>query len=243
MDALGAVDDAVDVWLSPVGDGPADEGLALLDTDERQRWERFVFDADRRLYAHAHALLRRTLSRYRGQAPRSWRFAAGPWGRPEIAGDDGDGLRFNLTHCRGLAVVAVTRGRTVGVDAEAIDRPLDWDGVAGYAFGPAERQELDSVPESRRPALFFTLWTLKEAYVKARGLGLSLPLGDFRVQADPPGIIPAADDPDRWLAACFQPGPGHRVSLAVPRNPDGSAPPVRWYDAQTLCRIDRPMIA
>lgn len=211
-------DGVIEVWTRPVGSGPDDAGLDLLDAGERTRWERFRFADDRRIYASAHALLRRALSAHAPRDPRDWRFVAGPWGRPELApGQGADGLRFNLTHCRGLVACAIARGRLVGIDAEALDRPLDHGELAAAVFTPAERRQLEAASGGRRAETFFALWTLKEAYVKARGLGLSLSLQAFAVQADPPAITPAADDPDLWFAALARPTPRHLMALAAPR--------------------------
>lgn len=227
----------LEVWTQPVDSGPDDAGLDLLDAGERARWGRFVFPEDRRLYAAAHALLRRVLSRHAPRDPRDWRFVAGPWGRPELAPGQGAGeLRFSLTHCRGLVACAVARGGPVGVDAEALDRRLDVAAIADTVFTPAERAWLDAAPGGQRAEAFFALWTLKEAYVKARGLGLSLPLTAFSVRAEPPGITPAADDPDLWHAELQRATPRHFVAVAAPRTAGLVA--VRWHAVPSSGRID-----
>ena len=206
----------VHVWVRPVPPGPEDEGLDRLDPEETARWHRFRRPETRRLFAAAHALLRAALSRYAAVDPRDWRFAADAHGRPHLTGPE-TGLTFNLTHTDGLAACAVARGLAVGIDAERPDRRLDLDGMARVAFADPERAQVAAAPPERRNAVFFGVWTLKEAYIKARGLGLALPLKSFSVTVEPPSITPAADDPQAWDATLARPTPDHLLALAVPR--------------------------
>ncbi|HYG91406.1 MAG TPA: 4'-phosphopantetheinyl transferase superfamily protein [Azospirillum sp.] len=208
--------DTVYVWIQPVAPGAEDAGLDLLDDTERARWERFLRPEGRRLFAAAHALLRTTLSRYAAVDPRAWRFTAGEHGRPELAGPE-TGLTFNLTHTEGLAACAVTRGIAVGIDAERADRHANLEGMARFAFAESERAQFDAAPPERRGAVFFGIWTLKEAYIKARGLGLALPLKSFAVTVDPPRIAPAPDDTTEWHAELIQPTDEHVLAVAAGR--------------------------
>ena len=208
--------DTAHVWIRPVPPGPEDEGLDLLDPGETARWHRFHRAETRRLFAAAHALLRTTLSRYAAVDPRDWRFAAEAHGRPYLTGPE-TGLTFNLTHADGLAACAVARGFPVGIDAERTDRRLDLDGMARVAFADAERAQVAAAPPERRTAVFFGVWTLKEAYIKARGLGLALPLKSFAVTVEPPSITPSPDDPQAWDATLTRLTPDHLLALAVPR--------------------------
>ena len=204
----------------------------LLTVDEHERMARFVFERDRRSFLLTRALVRTTLSRYASVAPADWRFIANLHGRPEIL-DRPAGvpdLRFNLSHTDGLIACAVTIGREVGVDVEHVGRHLMHD-VAGRHFAPKEVSDLRSLPESEQDRVFFDYWTLKEAYIKARGFGLALPLGDFAFKLNPPdapaiSFEPALeDDPATWQFLQDWPTPTHRLALAVRR--DGRDLPVR----------------
>lgn len=214
---LALAADAVHVWIQPVPPGPEDAGLDLLDESETARWRRFHRPETRRLFAAAHALLRTALSRYAAVDPRDWRFTAGEHGRPDLAGPVETGLSFNLTHTSGLAACAIARGVSVGIDAERAARSLDLDGMARVAFADSERAQMQAAPPERRGDVFFGIWTLKEAYIKARGLGLALPLKSFSVTVEPPGITPSPDDPQVWHAELTRPTAEHRLAVAVPQ--------------------------
>jgi 4'-phosphopantetheinyl transferase len=204
----------------------------LLTTDEHARMARFVFEHDRDAFLLTRALVRTTLSRYAGVAPADWRFIANVHGRPEILDRPAavPDLRFNLSHTDGLIACAVTIGREVGVDVEHTSRHLTHD-IAGRFFAPAEVTDLRSVPADQQPRTFFDYWTLKEAYIKARGFGLALPLADFAFKLDPPhspaiSFEPALDDdPRTWQFVQDWPTECHRLALAVRR--EGNDLPVR----------------
>jgi 4'-phosphopantetheinyl transferase len=227
---------AVHIDLVQTGNADAlarlDAYLALLSPDEHARMARFVFDRDRRAFLLTRALVRTTLSRYASVPPADWQFIANVHGRPEIL-DRPAGvpdLRFNLSHTDGLIACAVTIGREVGVDIEQIHRQVTHD-VAGRFFAPNEVTDLRSLPADEQDKAFFDYWTLKEAYIKARGFGLALPLGDFAFKLDPPNppciaFEPALeDDPATWQFLQDWPTPQHRLALAVRR--DGHDLPVR----------------
>lgn len=204
----------------------------LLSTDEHERMARFVFDRDRLAFLLTRALVRTTLSRYASIPPADWRFINNAYGRPEIL-DRPQGvpdLRFNISHTHGLIACAVTIGREVGVDVEHVNRRLTHD-VAGRFFASSEVSDLHRLPEADQPRVFFDYWTLKEAYIKARGFGLSMPLGDFAFRLDPPNPPEIAfeasldDDPATWQFMQDWPTPQHRFALAVRR--EGADLPVR----------------
>ena len=209
-----------------------DSYSALMTPDEHERMGRFVFDRDRRSFLLTRALVRTTLSRYAAIAPADWRFITNAHGRPEIV-DRPPGvadLRFNISHTDGLIACAVTIGREVGVDVEHIGRRLTHD-VAGRHFSPREVSALRALPAAEQDRVFFDYWTLKEAYIKARGFGLALPLGDFAFKLNPPrppqiAFEPALDDdPATWQFLQEWPTPNHRLALAVRRS--GPDLPVR----------------
>jgi 4'-phosphopantetheinyl transferase len=193
--------------------------LPLLSADERARLERFRFERDRLLFLVAHALLRITLSRCSDVAPEAWQFGAGSHGRPEIAAP-ASRMRFSLSHTQGLAACAVVLDRDIGVDVESLSRETAVD-VAERFFSPREVRELRETPIDDRHGRFLEYWTMKEAYVKARGLGLSLPLdrfsvynsrhGDWRISFEPP----LNDDPARWWLWSSRVGSTHQAALAI----------------------------
>lgn len=204
----------------------------LMSADEHERMARFVFDKDRRAFLLTRALVRTMLSRYAAIPPAAWTFKANAHGRPEIL-DRPPGvpdLRFNISHTNGLIGCAVTIGREVGIDVEHIGRHLTHD-VAGRHFAPSEVAELRALPAEQQPTVFFDYWTLKESYIKARGFGLALPLGDFAFTLKPPNapvitFDPSMkDDPSTWQFLQDWPTPRHRLALAVRR--EGRDLPVR----------------
>jgi len=197
---------------------------ALLTPDEHERMTRFVFERDRQRFLITRALVRTMLSRYASVDPAAWRFITNEYGRPEVL-DRPAGvadLRFNLSHTDGLIACAVTIGREVGVDVECITREVTHD-VAGRFFAAVEVDDLRALPEGEQPRVFFDYWTLKEAYIKARGMGLALPLSDFAFCLRPPApptiaFEPALDDdPSTWQFFQAWPTRTHRLGLAVRR--------------------------
>ena len=201
---------------------------AMLTDEERRRTDRYRFARDRRTGLVTRALVRVTLSRYCDVPPDRWRFRTNDHGRPEIASPDSP-LRFNVSHTEGLVVCLVGRGRELGVDAENLHRDRRWLDLAVRFFAPAEARALRGVPAARQPLRFLEYWTLKEAYVKARGRGLTLPLSGFRfdLPARTPDDIrirftPAIDDdPVRWQFTLGRFGAGHVVATAIDRTGAG----------------------
>lgn len=208
---------------------------SMMSADEHGRMARFVFEKDRRAFLLTRALVRTSLSRYASIAPADWRFIANAHGRPEILDRPGGvpDLRFNISHTDGLIACAITIGREVGVDVEHIGRQLHHD-VASRYFAPSEVTDLRQLPDAEQRLVFFDYWTLKESYIKARGFGLALPLGDFAFKLHPPHppsitFEPSLnDDPDSWQFLQDWPTPQHRLALAVRR--DGRDLPVRIRD-------------
>lgn len=198
----------------------------LLSPDEKARAERFSFANDRRDFIAAHALLRRALSSQHEVEPRDWRFAAGPGGKPELAAAHGGPIRasFNLSHTNGLVACAIGRGADIGIDVEAIDRRADVMALAERYFSAVERADLRARPPADAGRRFIEIWTLKEAFVKATGAGVTRALDafSFGVNDDlavafepPPGDVAAA-----WQFALFAPVERYRLAVAV----RGSAP-------------------
>jgi 4'-phosphopantetheinyl transferase len=203
-----------------------DQYRALLSAEERAREARFHFDADRERFVIGRALVRLQLSRFLGGDPRQWRFEANAHGRPALRSPGrGRPLGFNVSHTRGLVACAVAGTRDVGVDVECVDRALTHD-IADRFFAPAEVAALRAQPDADRRRVFFDYWTLKEAYIKARGMGLALPLRHFAFSLRPPGSPTIAfdpeidDDPGTWQFAQAWPTARHRLALAVRRSGD-----------------------
>jgi 4'-phosphopantetheinyl transferase len=211
----------VHVWTINLGP-PAiemEQLYALLSDDERVRAGRFSFAEHANRYTVARANLRRTLSRYTDVAPSLLQFQYTANGKPFLANAP---IRFNLSHSADLAVVAVTRDREVGIDVERIRRDNDLLDVAERYFAPVERAALRSLTAEDRCFGFFRCWTRKEAYLKARGEGLSMDLHSFSVSLGPPNepaaLIASAEGPaelGRWKFAHLNLQAGYAAALAV----------------------------
>ncbi len=210
----------IHLWFLEVDqDNPAHDatGEAILSAQELQRAARFRFPRDRRLFRAAHTFLRETLGRYLHRSPAELTFLTGSHGRPELACG---GMRFNLTHTNGFAACVITSQADCGVDAEPIDRRTDIELVSKNVFTDEERAAIRSHPEIHRPKQFFQFWTLKEAYIKARGLGLSLPLKEisFQVEDVEPTVSfgpRIADDPAHWRFWSGMATARHHYGVAV----------------------------
>jgi 4'-phosphopantetheinyl transferase len=197
---------------------------SLLAPDELERCERFVHAADQHRFLIARALVRTMLSEYVPRAPRDWRFRIEEYGRPEVAElpAGAPDLRFNLSHTPGLVACGVTAGRDIGVDVENVTRPLTHQ-IPERFFSPQEVADLRALPDEDQQTVFFDYWTLKESYIKARGLGLTLPLRLFTFVRRP-GLAPTIcfapelhDDAGSWQFAQFWPTRDHRMAVAVRR--------------------------
>jgi 4'-phosphopantetheinyl transferase len=157
-----------------------------LSTDERAKADRFRFPKDRSQFIVSRGALRAILSRYLNISSHILRFDYNPYGKPSlIVAQGGNTLRFNLSHSRGMALIAITKNRDIGVDIEGINPNFSCLEIAEKFFSPLENSVLRSLPEHLQPTAFFTCWTRKEAYIKAVGKGLSIPLNQFDVSLAP----------------------------------------------------------
>jgi 4'-phosphopantetheinyl transferase len=218
--------DAVHVWRASL-DQPAErlDGFrATLADDELARAERLRFPEHRSRFVVAHGLLRAILARYLGAEPAEIRFRYGRWGKPFLL-DERDPLRFNMTHSEDMVLFAVTTGCEVGIDVERINPHRAIDRLARRYFSEAENAAFAAVSEAMRGEAFFTCWTRKEAYIKAIGRGLSLPLHLFDVSLapeEPPAILGSREDPEapsRWRVLAVNPGPGYAAAVVVELGP------------------------
>lgn len=209
---------------------------ALLAGSERQRRARYHFEHSRREYLLTRALARTTLSRYADVAPAAWTFRENAYGRPEVDVAGYGWLHFNLSNTRGLIACAVARDHEVGVDVEDTERHGETVDIADRFFSPVEVAALRALPETAQRGRFFDYWTLKEAYIKARGMGLAIPLDQFSFLLDRPSIHIAFDprlddDASTWQFQQFGWSPRHRAAAAVRR---GAGPDLRFVDRRTV---------
>jgi 4'-phosphopantetheinyl transferase len=234
----------IHLWQYPIGDPPSAQHLAhartLLSDAEERRCAAFRLEKHRAAYALSHAMLRLVLSEYAPVRPEQWQFLTGEKGKPEIAGPALDiPLWFNLSHTDGFAVCVAGRVRDLGVDVENMNRTASCDDLAKRFFASSEYEYLRNLPASLQRKAFFRIWTLKEAYIKAEGKGLSIPLDSFhfRFSAGTPGEVTlesnAESNPNAWSFFEVQPGPDYWVSLAV-RNIGIGAFQVQCHQAATL---------
>jgi 4'-phosphopantetheinyl transferase len=202
--AMKLSDHEVHVWHWALELPP--ERLAVLERwlspDERERAARFLFDRHRTAFIAARGTLRELLGKYLGCGPGEVVFSYSSYGKPSLA-SPASTLHFNLSHSGGVAAAAFTTACELGVDVERVDRKVDL-AVADSYFSPYEIERLQALPAGERPDAFFRIWTRKEAFVKAQGQGLSLPLHGFDVTVDagdPPAILRCEWDdsvPGRW---------------------------------------------
>jgi 4'-phosphopantetheinyl transferase len=188
----------------------------LLEPEERQRAERFRFASDRCRFIAGRGMLREILARHLETAAGDLRFRYNSYGKPSLASSD---VCFNVSHSSGQALYAIARGREVGVDIERVDRKFAQDQISERFFSPSEVRTLRGLPAGQQTDAFFRCWTRKEAYIKARGLGLALALDSFDVSLGP-------DEPAALLAGagyytvCDVPAPAGFAAALVAQGSD-----------------------
>jgi len=217
-------DDAVHVWRACLDVSPiARETLwHTLSPDECVRAGRFHAPHERVRFVAARGFLRVILGRYLARPPDKLRFAANAYGKPVLAPErHGTSLHFSLSHSRSLALYAIARRGPVGVDLEYIQPEFPYREIAERFFSPREVAALLALPDAWQRPAFFAGWTRKEAYVKARGVGLSLPLDQFDVSLTP-GAPPALlrvhgteHEAARWSLHHLQPDPDYAAAVAI----------------------------
>jgi 4'-phosphopantetheinyl transferase len=229
----------VHVWRADLDQPPPqiESFLHTLSTDEQMRAERFYFQRDRERFITAHGILRAVLGLYLNRAPKCLSFYSSPHGKPALALESGgDALRFNMSHSHGVALYAVSRGREVGVDLEFIRRDFEVEQIAERFFSRRETGTLLALPTNSRKYAFFLGWTRKEAYIKARGEGLSLPLDQFDVSlipGEPAALLSTRPDPDdalRWSLQELFPATDYAAALAM-EGPDWSLTCWQWQQS------------
>ena len=228
---------AVHIWRASLEfDSAQLESFArTLSDDERTRAQRFLFERDRNSFIAARGILRDLLARYSGCVPRNIEFVYGPHGKPALADRATPYLlRFNLSHSHGLALIAVTREREIGVDVEKIQPERAGEEIANRYFSPAEAEELRTLPADLRPEGFFLCWTRKEAYVKALGEGLRFPLDRFQVSLSPGKPAQLHGDAGlRWSIEAFDPSFNSEpryVAAVISEGQDSTAQFFEWKE-------------
>jgi 4'-phosphopantetheinyl transferase len=208
---------------------------STLSAEERERASRFYFEKDRVQFTAAHGILRDILGRYSGIAPAELQFHAGSHGKPALVGTGAEGsavessatagsIEFNMSHSRWMALYAVSLKTPVGVDIEWVREDIEWQKIAERFFHPDETAHLGELPEPEQRKGFFQFWTCKEAYIKGRGKGLSIPTRSFAVRLAPGGatVIGHVDaDADRA-------GVTAKSSMVVPDGDSMIESTARW---------------
>jgi 4'-phosphopantetheinyl transferase len=222
-------DNAVHVWraLLEVDPSTLRRLKSTLAQNELERAERFIFDPDRNHFIAARGILRDVLGRYLQCAPKTIDFVYGARGKPAISSA---GSRhpfcFNLSHSHGLAVIGIARKRELGIDVEMIRSEFASEEIAKRYFSAKEIDELCGLPVELQTEAFFLCWTRKEAYIKAKGDGLHIPLDSFDVSLTP-GLSPELHTPDRsrWSLRSFSPGPGYVAAVVE----EGNGSQLRYF--------------
>ncbi|CAM2070649.1 4'-phosphopantetheinyl transferase superfamily protein [Sulfidibacter corallicola] len=224
-------DDEIHVWLA-FSNQITDPDLLkryhlYLNPLEAKKQKRFYFERDQHQYLVTRGFIRSLLTRYVPEVrPSMWTFETNKYGRPSIVREpEWPNLRFNISHTRGLISIAVVKDLEVGVDVEQVTRDGEQIQIADRFFSKREVTELKSLPEANQKDRFFDYWTLKESYIKARGMGLSIPLGDFSflleegrrigIYIDPKQL----DDPERWQFRSWRVSDEHKMALTLERKP------------------------
>lgn len=237
---LALAGEEIHIWRASLGlRYTTREALFLtLNPDEQGRAERYCFQKDREHFIAARGVLREILGGYLKLEPEQLRFSYNAYGKPALVGEDGGcGLRFNLSHSHGLALFAIARGREIGVDVEFIRSRLTDEQIGERFFSPREVAGLRALPAEMQREAFFACWTRKEAFIKAKGKGLSLPLDQFDVSltpGEPASLMNTQEDPHevfRWSLRELFPGRGYAAALAV----EGKAGQIKyWQWSKTL---------
>ena len=207
-------------WVRPEDFQASPAALALLNAEERQQQQRYIPPAKRHEYLVTRVLVRSVLGEALGIAPEALQFVANEWGRPALApGSTSTPIYFNISHTDGLVVCLVSTEYELGVDTELLSRAQSLLAMAADVFAPKELSDLAALAEDEQMLRAVHLWTLKESYIKARGMGLALPLDGFafRFSGDRISLEVEAelnDDGARWQFQTQMLGP-HCVSMAI----------------------------
>lgn len=227
---LKLIDNEIHLWsIDPTqitSDNLLKQYKKLLTEDETNKQQRYRFEKDKHSALITRAFVRDLLSYYANVKPSDWRFSKGEKDKPEIINPPIP-LRFNISHTDKLIICAVMLNDDIGCDVENINRNTDPHLIAERFFSPSEVAELFALPENKQRSRFFDYWTLKESYIKAWGLGLSIPLADFSfdiAQSQSSQLnnniklsfaTHRKDMPEIWQSWLIYPNESHRVALSV----------------------------
>jgi 4'-phosphopantetheinyl transferase len=200
-------------WMNlDAAEREVDAFARTLSDDELQRAGRFRFQRDRQRYILRRGRLRQLLSQYLGGAPAALVFDQNSFGKPSLRGSE---LRFNISHSHGLALFAVADGIEIGCDIERHDPQFAAEQIPERFFAADEVRTLRALPPARQTDAFFRCWTRKEAYIKARGRGLSIPLDSFEVSLAPDGPAALLRGCDGWTVQSFEPVSGYEAAVVA----------------------------
>lgn len=220
-------DNEVHLWRASLdlGASQVDRLREILSAEEQKRAERFYFQKDRERFVAARGQLRYLLAGYLDLKAEALRFCYGLHGKPALSRAPVEAtLRFNLSHSHGLALYAIAYGREIGVDLERICADLEYEQIIERFFSDQEKNQMNELPSHLKRKGFFTLWTLKEAYLKARGEGLFSHLDQFDILFSLEGSTPSLNlkrgpkEAARWSLGTFTPAPGYQGAISVEGN-------------------------
>ena len=192
--------------------------LSFLSSEEKARAERFVFPRDKEHFIMARGTLRELLGRYLDEAPEKIKLWTNVWGKPSLTESGRRGaIYFNLSHSHGMAAYVFSLEGQVGIDIEKVRPEVGSEEIAQRYFSPSEIRELSSLPLELRAEGFFLCWTRKEAYIKARGEGMRIPLRSFEVSLTPgePAVL-RSHDGEKWSLYSLTPFPDFVAACVVP---------------------------
>jgi 4'-phosphopantetheinyl transferase len=214
---LSLPENVVHVWRAELNS----VSLEVLSADEREKAAQFHFDKNRNQYVAARAILRQLIGRYENLSPAGVQFVYNSFGKPGL---EQSSLRFNASHSGALGLFAFARNNNIGVDIERIRADLASREIASQFFSEEEITALRALPAEAQMAAFFACWTRKEAFIKAHGSGLSLPLHKFVVSVDGLARLVRTDfDPaamEQWSLHDLRPGEDFAAALAVEGKPE-----------------------
>jgi len=235
--------DEAHIWRASLNQGAEtiESMAALLSPDERQRAVRYHRPVDRDRFIAGRGILRKIISAYLALPPDQLRFTYNEYGKPAVSDEQNDrALNFNLSHSAELALYAFTRGRGVGIDIEYIREDFATLEIAERFFSKDEVTALKSLPTDQRTMGFFNCWSRKEAFIKAKGMGVSYPLDRFTVSlvpGEPPALLKVDDDERevaRWRMYELKPGDGYVAAMIA------TAPPVMLKQRHWSIETEEP---
>jgi 4'-phosphopantetheinyl transferase len=234
----------VHLWITPlvISAGKSSYFKSILSLDEQERAGRFRKIRDAQRYVAARGSLRSLLAAYLMIEPDRLQFTYDAFGKPRVAGEETlTSMRFSVSHSDDLALFGFARGHKIGVDVERIRRDIDVEDLAARYFSPNELKKLRTLPAGQQREAFYSGWTRKEAYLKARGEGLSFPLDRVEVSLtpdEPAMILKVSGDRDvsqRWIVQHLSPAPGYIGAAAV----EGRDIAIKCFSCEPFCYVGR----